>query len=364
MNNLYTDLVDGFVEQGHTVTIIKQDEADSKGPISFYNRNRVCILTIPTGKLLHTNFIIKGINTIFLEHRFLRKLRQIRFEAIDVVLYSTPPITFQKIIETIKKKYKSIACLLLKDIFPQNAVDMGLFRKNSLLYIFFRHKEKKLYQNSDIIGCMSPANVNYLVTNNPELIDKKVYVAPNCIFPAKGNASHGRDEVLDKYGIPINPVKFIYGGNLGKPQGINFLIDCVDEIKNDNSIFIVIVGDGTEYNKLEESINARNIKNIRLLKFLPKEQYFELLYYMDIGLVFLDHRFTIPNFPSRILDYMKFSKPILACTDVHCDIKREICDQGAGFWCESNDTKAFKQIVENIKENKNEICALMGEKIA
>jgi glycosyltransferase involved in cell wall biosynthesis len=209
---------------------------------------------------------------------------------------------------------------------------------------------------------MSPANANYLFTHNPEMIGKKVHIIPNCIFPTKKNVVHNKNEIFNKYGIPSDSIKFIYGGNLGKPQGIDFLISCIDELKNDNSIFIIIVGDGTEYNKLDQSIKIKGIKNTKLLKFLPKEQYLELLFYMDIGLIFLDHRFTIPNFPSRILDYMNFSKPILACTDIYCDIKQEICDQSAGFWCESSDIETFKQIIEKIKNNKDEICTSMGKR--
>jgi glycosyltransferase involved in cell wall biosynthesis len=361
-HNLYTDLLDGFLERDHTVTVIRHDETKNRGPISLYNWNNVCVLTVPTGKLFKTNFIIKGINTVLLERRFLKRLKQINFDHIDVVLYSTPPITFQKVVTSLKRKYKSITYLLLKDIFPQNAVDMGMFKRKSILYAFFRYKEKKLYRNSDIIGCMSPANVNYLYVHNPELRSKKLNVIPNCIFPMKVNVIHNKFEIFNKYGIPSESIKLVYGGNLGKPQGIDFLINCIEELKNDSSIFTVIVGEGTEYNKLSQGIKHKGIKNTKLINFLPKKQYFELLFCIDIGLIFLDHRFTIPNFPSRVLDYMNFSKPILACTDVHCDIKQEICDQGAGFWCESNDIKAFKRIIENIKDNKDEICYSMGKR--
>ena len=101
----------------------------------------------------------------------------------DVILYSTPPITFTKVIRYVKRRNpKAMSYLLLKDIFPQNAVDLGMLTKDGLkgfLYRSFREKEKDLYRISDYIGCMSPANVRYVIEHNPEVDPAIVEIAPN-----------------------------------------------------------------------------------------------------------------------------------------------------------------------------------------
>ena len=97
------------------------------------------------------------------------------------MLYSTPPITFERVVQFIKRRDGAKTYLLLKDIFPQNAVDLKVFGKRSPLYRHFRNKEKKLYKNADYIGCMSPANVEYILRNNPELSKEVVEVCPNSI---------------------------------------------------------------------------------------------------------------------------------------------------------------------------------------
>ena len=72
----------------------------------------------------------------------------------------------------------------------------------------------------------------------------------------------------------------------------------------------------------------------------------------DVGMIFLDHRFTIPNFPSRLLAYMQAGLPVLACTDPNTDIGQIICEGGFGWWCESNDVVAFDKLIQVItKEN-------------
>ena len=79
----------------------------------------------------------------------------------------------------------------------------------------------------------------------------------------------------------------------------------------------------------------------------------------DVGLIFLDHRFTIPNFPSRLLSHMQAKQPVLACTDPNTDVGKVILEGGFGWWCESNDPDAF---VSCVKEACKADLAPMGEK--
>ena len=78
---------------------------------------------------------------------------------------------------------------------------------------------------------------------------------------------------------------------------------------------------------------------------LPKEDYDQLVRACDIGLIFLDYRFTIPNYPSRLLPYMMEKKPIIAATDQNCDTGSIAELNNYGFWCPSNEVNAFKQCV-------------------
>ena len=114
-------------------------------------------------------------------------------------------------------------------------------------------------------------------------------------------------EIRDKYNIPKDKTILVYGGNLGKPQGIDFIIDCVKENEKRNNTFFLIIGSGTDYNKLNNYIKENSLKNTAIYSYMPKEDYDNVVKACDIGLVFLDNRFTIPNIPSRILTYMEFS---------------------------------------------------------
>lgn len=141
---------------------------------------------------------------------------------------------------------------------------------------------------------------------------------------------------------------FIYGGNLGKPQGINFLIKCLYSQRRNLKVFFLIVGNGTEYKKLEEFSKWYPQENLKVMNWLPKEDYDIIVGACDVGMIFLDHRFTIPNFPSRILSYMQAKIPVLACTDKNTDVGTVITDGGFGWWCESKYVNEFVETINHI----------------
>ena len=92
---------------------------------------------------------------------------------------------------------------------------------------------------------------------------------------------------------------------------------------------------------------------------MPKDEYQLISDQCDVGMMFLDHRFTIPNFPSRILNYLASGNPVLAATDANTDIGTIARDNGFGFCCESNDVKGFAKAVDDFINADREV---MGEK--
>ncbi|WP_317313448.1 glycosyltransferase family 4 protein [Absicoccus porci] len=350
--NIYTDLLREFYKNGHSVYAISPIEKRKNQDTKLLKTKKATILKLKIGNIQKTNVIEKGISTLKIESQFIKGIKRyfsnIKF---DLVLYSTPPITFCNAIEFVKKRDGAKTYLLLKDIFPQNAVDIGMLTKSGfkgLIYRNFRNKEKKLYKISDYIGCMSQANVDYVIKHNPEIDSSIVEVCPNSVDPVDlSSDSQTRERIRKKYGIPLNKTVFIYGGNLGKPQGIDFMIECLKSQEKNDKVFFLIVGDGTEFGKIQNYIQINNPKNVKLMKRLPKGDYDKMVGACDIGMIFLDHRFTIPNFPSRLLSYMQAKIPVLAVTDPNTDIGEVIVDGGFGWWCESDDVEKFDTVIKN-----------------
>lgn len=358
--SLYHDLMRKFRDEGHNVYIVTAAERRLGQETSLVDSHGVKILNVKTLNVQKTNIVEKGIGTLLLENQFKNAIKKYLGDVkFDLITYSTPPITFTNVVKYLKKKNpQAISYLQLKDIFPQNAVDMKMFGEKSVFNWYFRKKEKALYMASDFIGCMSPANVQFLLKHNPEIDAKRVEVAPNSIdlvygiqlnsLEDEGQQKAARYYIRKKYDVPLDKPIFIYGGNLGKPQGIPYLIECLDANKNRKDCYFVVVGSGTEYPRLEAWYNANLNLNVKLMKGLPKADYDLLVRSCDVGMIFLDHRFTIPNYPSRLLSYLEYKMPVVCATDVNTDIGKIAEENGYGYWCESVKTEDFTALVDKM----------------
>jgi len=353
-----------FRDEGHEVYIVSPRERQFHVATNLSDQDGVHILGVKTLNVQKTNVIEKGLGQVSIEFLFKKAIKKY-FKGItfDLVLYSTPPITFSGIIKNIKKNHSAKSYLLLKDIFPQDAVDLEMLKSYGILYHYFRRKEKKLYSLSDYIGCMSPANVKFLLEHNPDISMDKVEVCPNSIKLEPSSEIKEEDKLIIRLrlGIPANAIIFVYGGNLGKPQGVEFLLQVLASNANKNDRFFVIVGSGTEFSRMQSWFDINQPINAKLIPGLPKNKYNELIKVCDVGMIFLDPRFTIPNYPSRLLSYLENKMPILAATDSNTDIGKIAEENGYGFWAISGDLDKFNSYIDKFSSNK-ELVPEMGLK--
>lgn len=358
---IYTDLLRKFVNEGHHVSIVSPKERRKGIQTNIVLSDKVDILQVKTLNIVSTNIIEKGIGTLAIEYQFLSGIRKYLSDVqFDLILYSTPPITFTKVVEAIKKRDGAMSYLLLKDIFPQNAVDLGMIKENGLIHRFFRRKEKQMYRISDFIGCMSPANVAYVLKHNPQIPERIVEVCPNSIEPDINETFVEKSNIRDKYKIPAKATLFIYGGNLGKPQGLDFLLEVLESNNNKEDRFFIVIGKGTEQRKIANWFSNYNPANAIYLDSLPKVEYDQLVKSCDVGLIFLDKRFTIPNFPSRLLSYLEYKMPVLLATDENSDMGKIAVENNFGFYSVHGDIQKFNDNLEKIISNQAMIKE-MGE---
>ena len=359
-SSVHLDIMKRFAEE-HDVWLVCKNEDK---PTEFTEELGIHVLRLHTGELKKVGLIKKGINTIRVEPQFKNAIKKylsnVRF---DLVLFTTPPITFASAVKYVKKRDDAVTYLMLKDIFPQNAVDIGIMSKSGvkgLLYKYFRKKEKELYKWSDYIGCMSPANCDYILKNNPEVNSEKVEICPNItVIKDMSCSDEDRIKIRTKYAIPLDKKVFVYGGNLGKPQDIPFVIECLKACKDVDNAYFLIVGAGTDYYLLDNYVKTSNQTNLKLMQRLPKEDYDKMIGACDVGMIFLDHRFTIPNFPSRLLAYMSAKLPVLAVTDPNTDIGKVITEGGFGWWCESDKSANFVAAIQRVlAADENEIVKM------
>lgn len=349
-STIYLDLVQALNSAGHKVYVLAgtTKSVDTK---RVYDENGIKVAYVSLPDQFKAGKIKKGMVQLLIEPMMLKACKQHFYnEKIDLITYPTPPITLSNVVKKLKKHYGATTYLMLKDIFPQNAVDLKMMSKDGIICKYFKRLEEKLYDVSDYIGCMSPANITYLKDHSKSNIWSRIELFPNTVRIKP---------FIERKQIDRDVTNFVFGGNLGKPQAVDFLLDGIKALSDYERAHFLIIGDGTESGRVQKFLADNNLKNAEYHKSLPRDEYEELLKKQDIGLVMLHPDFTIPNFPSRSLSYMQMGMPMLAVTDRITDIGKIISmDAKCGYYTPSDDLNGFVNTVKRICENKEKLIDL------
>lgn len=409
VRNLYTDLMDEFMVRGDEVFVLAtwqasgpaQARANPSAPVQGNGGVPVRRSTMPTREkgirvlrvsaspIRKVSPIRKGLSLLRLGARMASALRrEWSREAFDLLIAPTPPVTLSGLFRKIKRWYGVPFYLLLKDIWPQGPVDLGMLHKYSLPWWYLRYHELSTYKTADHIGCMSPWGVSYFIGHNPQIAASKVEECPNSIRPSRENglsaplpAQHGdaagmavqgdtgrmavqgdagRMAVRNQYGIPGEACLFIFSGNLCVGHGLDFLTSAITELASFREAFFLIGGNGTEFESVKKELNRAGSRNALLYNWLPAEDFIRLLDASDVGLILL-HKYSEPQFPSRLLSYLDFGKAVLCAVNEYTDIGEIVESSGCGISVPHGDSERFVNAIRYLSQNGT-IRSEMGRK--
>lgn len=370
-SNMYASLIREFARNGHSVCVVAPVSDGSPTRLRDEGEN-VRILRVKSLPLFGVNLVRKGIANVLLPFVYQRAIdRFLRGEKFDLVITPTPPITFVDVVARMKKRCGAKAYLILRDIFPQNAVDLGFMKKWWPLYWHFRRQEKKLYRVCDKIGCMSQGNIDYIRAHNPSVPAEKLHILENfqTVEPLpdrqtpKANSRQptaNRQPLKSKYGVGGKFV-VIFGGNMGVPQKLENVLALAKACEADYpDVAFLLVGKGVQQARIRRLIDEMRCGNVVLRDFVPYQDYQRLVAECDVGLISLNERFTIPNIPSKTLSYFNLRLPVLASIDAATDYGRLLDEIGAGLWSLAGDVPAFKANFDRLYRDAA-LRARMGE---
>ena len=333
---LIHDLAAEFHLQGHKVIIVAPDSTLA-GPLETSFEAGITVLRVRTGRLKEISKVIRAINEARLSSVIWKAGKDFfRANRCDLIVFYSPTIFFGKLVQKLKKLWNCKAYLILRDIFPQWAVDIGVLKEGPVCQ-FFRHKERQQYKVADIIGVQSPGNLEYFTHRGLEN-KYKLEVLYNWIsINGKKGVCQNDRAIL---GLQ-DKIVFIYGGNIGIAQEMDNIVHLAMSMRDHSNIHFLLVGEGSEVPRLKAKIQENRLNNISIHPPVPQERYFGMLSESDVGLISLNRKLTTHNFPGKMLGYMYSSMPILASVNPGNDLKQLLEESGAGFVCLSGEYDKF-----------------------
>lgn len=345
---LMHDLAVELLRLGHEpIVLTPDDHLTSCSAVEYIDGIKV--LRIKTGKIEKASRIVRAINeallSLVLWHRGKKLFKSNKCE---LIVWYSPSIFFGSLVKKLKKLFNCSSYLILRDIFPQWAIDTGVLKKNSPICWFFRKKEMEQYEAADVIGVQSPANLDYFFERGLEN-KYKLEVLFNWAKLNEANIPYGN--YRQKLGLE-NKTVFFYGGNIGVAQDMDNLIRLAESLQDELAAYFLLVGSGSEVERLNGLIKNKGLKNISIHPAVEQTQYLAMLSEFDVGLILLNRKFKTQNFPGKMLGYMLYSMPILASINPGNDLRDILEEKQAGLVSINGDDNEFRdnavKLIKNI----------------
>ncbi len=334
---LVHDLAVEFHHHGHEVIVTTPDDTLAE-PCRVTFINGVKVLRIRAGQIKGANKIIRAVNELRLSSVIWKTGRYFfRNNQCDIIVFYSPSIFFGRLVQKLKKLWNCKAYLILRDIFPQWAVDAGILKDAGLICRFFRAKERQQYAAADVIGVQSPANLEYFEEYEFKQ-EPQLEVLYNWTKINQRNAA-GINE-RQRLGLQ-DKIVFFFGGNIGVAQDMDNIIRLAKSLRPHTDIHFLLIGDGSEVLRLKNLIWRDGLNNVSILPSMPQDQYHNMLSQFDIGLISLAANLKTHNFPGKMLGYMNSAMPILASVNQGNDLKHMLEEANAGLVCINGDDSEF-----------------------
>ncbi|MDC3302454.1 glycosyltransferase family 4 protein [Gammaproteobacteria bacterium] len=343
------ELARELVLLGHHVTVITPQSNASPSPLLSETLEEVVVWRFECGPIKDVSKFRRAINESLISLYAWRQIRkQVKEDTFDGIIYYSPSIFFGPLAAKLKKRCICKSYLVLRDFFPQWAVDAGLIKKGSAIDRYFRFFETVTYRNADMIGVMSPGNLEIFNQRTDNRYKASVLrnwtrVEPHNIIGVNANLRQ-RLGLKDK-------IIFFYGGNIGHAQDMNNLMRLVRRMQKFNNAHFLFVGQGDEVKLINELAIEWKLSNYSYLPSVTQDEYRDMLTQVDVGLFSLSAKHTSHNFPGKLLGYMLQSLPILGSVNQDNDLINLIQDNRAGFISVNGDDEIFFDSATKLYKN-------------
>lgn len=337
------DLAREFIRQGHEITVILPT-GGMANPYQIDIEGGVEVLRLKILKIKKDNYIFRALSELLMPFMLCRNFRKSPMfnRKWDGVIWYSPSIFLSPLANILKKSSGCRGYLIIRDIFPDWAIDMGLMSRG-LAYYFFSAVARYQYSVADIVGVQSPSNKAYF-SHWHKKNGKNLEVLSNWL----GNSEKFDCSLrIDKTLLKDRKI-FLYAGNMGVAQGLDIFLELATRLHSNPDVGFLFVGRGSEASRLRVIAQKRGLSNTLFYEEIEPGEMFDLCSQCHIGVVALDYRHKSHNIPGKFVAYMQAGLPVLANINAGNDLVSIIRDGQVGFVCESNRLDELEDLSKKI----------------
>lgn len=346
------DLSREFVKQGHDLTVmLPASDIDETWQLEETDGARVLRLRAP--RIRDIGFARRAIAELVMPFAMWRGLKKspLAHERWDGVVWYSPSIFLGPLVKSLKEASGCKGYLIIRDIFPEWAVDMELMGRG-LAYHFFRSVARYQYSLADVIGVQTPGNLRYFDrwTRAP---GRTLEVLPNWL----GAPGRARSPIQVEHSTLAGRKILVYAGNMGVAQNMDAIVELAARMRNRSDLGFLLVGRGSEVRRLKGEVTSRGLDNVLFFDEIDPDEIPDLYRQCHSGIVSLDPRHKSHNIPGKFLTYMQCGLPVLANVNAGNDIAGLVRDWKVGAICENGDAEALARQFDEVlaQSQRNEM---------
>ncbi len=342
------DLSAEFAKQGHEVTMMVASQ-ELEVPFCIEDGGGVRVVRLKAFKTKDVGYVRRTINEFMMPFAMLRNFRKshLAAEKWDGVVWYSPSIFLGPMVSELKLASACRSYLIIRDIFPEWAADMGLMGRG-LPYRVFKAIADYQYKVADVIGVQTPGNLGYF-KDRLKGADRRVEVLQNWLAKAPDS---GCSISIDQTALVGRKI-FVYAGNMGVAQGMGILLELTERLRWRSDIGFLFVGRGSASKRMRADAKARALDNVVFFDEIDPDEIPGLYAQCHVGLVALDPRHKTHNIPGKFLSYMEAGLPVLASINPGNDLVELITTEQVG-------RVSTNASAETMARNALELIELLG----
>lgn len=302
------------------------------------------VLRLKAPRTKDIGYVRRTLAELVMPFAMLQNLRKspLAEEQWDGVVWYAPSIFHGPLVSALKKSSRCKGYLVIRDIFPEWAVDMGLMGRG-LPYRFFDAVARYQYSVADVIGVQTPSNQQYFKRWKGQP-GRELEVLQNWLDkPTQSRCSIRVGET-----VLAGRNVFVYAGNMGVAQGMDILLDLAEKMRSRPDVGFLFVGRGSDSARLKAAAQARQLDNVVFFDEIDPDEIPDLYAQCDAGIVALDPRHKSHNIPGKFLTYMQSGLPVLANINAGNDLAQMIRHERVGQVCEANQVDELLLLAEKL----------------
>lgn len=347
------DLSREFARQGHELTVLLPSP-DQQDAWVLEQIDSVQVLRLKAPRTKDIGYVRRTLGELAMPFAMLRQFRKspLANKRWEGVVWYAPSIFNGPLASALKRSSDCKGYLIIRDIFPEWAVDMGLMGRG-LPYLFFDAVARYQYSVADVIGVQTPGNRAYF-DRWQQHPGRTLEVLTNWLDKPAQACCPIRVSKTQLAGRKI----FVYAGNMGVAQGMDILLDLAKQLRSRTDVGFMFVGRGSDATRLKTSAKDQQLDNVLFYDEIHPDEIPDLYAQCSAGIVALDPRHKSHNIPGKFLTYMQSGLPVLANVNSGNDLAQIIRAEQVGQVCESNQVEDLLQLAHKLLSQIQSECQL------